>query len=232
MKIQMLVMATFAFGLAACSGGETKSDEMASDANKAVNRPATPPSGSATPAATLAQGPDVCFKAIAKQIGADTKVAEIASFFSSGPEVDPSDDEPTGQMTTCTVQYQSPDDPRKLVGIQMDMKTGTFSEPAPIEIRVMGDAASFRLDDHIVPLSQVQAGALTAIMNAKKADLDKVFSKYAWTGVRLMGPDSFRDKHTLRLDVEGRIAANDIKESGYASISLDGQKIVTDNLAP
>jgi hypothetical protein len=53
-------------------------------------------------------------------------------------------------------------------------------------------------------------------MEAQKERLSGVYSKYTWTAVRLSSPDGFSDKHTLRLDVAGRLATNDIKENGYA----------------
>ena len=234
MKIQVFIAsATMMLSLAACSDGATKKEEAATTKSGPSTSIASPgASASENVAATLAQGPDVCFKALAKHLGAETKVAEITSFFSTGPAIDSSDDEPAGQMTTCTAQYQNPNDPLKLLSIDMDMATGAFSDPAPVEISVMGDAASFRLEDHIVPLSQVQAAALAGLMESQKPRLDKVFSKHAWSGVRLEGPGPFADKHTLRIDVTGRLAANDIKESGYALVALNGQKIETDHLTP
>ncbi len=50
--------------------------------------------------------------------------------------------------------------------------------------------------------------------------------------MRLSGPDAFSRTHTLRLDLDGRLAANDIRESGYASVSLDGRRITANHLMP
>ena len=186
----------------------------------------------AGPVPNFAAGPDVCYKAIVNRLGKDTKVAEFTSFFSAGSAIDSSDTEPQGQLKTCTVQYQSLDDPRKLVETRMDVATGKFSPPQPLEITVMGNAADFRLEDHLIPLSQVDPAGLTTVMEAQKARMSGIFSKYAWTGVRLEGPDAFSAKHTLRLDIEGRLAANDIKDDGYASVTTDGKKITSDHLAP
>ena len=52
------------------------------------------------------------------------------------------------------------------------------------------------------------------------------------SGVRLSGPDAFSRTHTLRLDLDGRLAANDIKDGGYASVSLDGKRITANHLMP
>ncbi|AZI35797.1 hypothetical protein [Caenibius tardaugens] len=231
----LCISAILTLGLAGCGGNDTAADgtsEAAAGATPATSAAAT--QGASTPSAapTLAQGPDVCFRAIAKHLGADTKVAEITSFFSAGSKIDSNDSKPEGEMTTCTVEYQNPDDPRKLLSTRLDIATGTFAPPSPVEITVMGNAADFRLEDHLIPLSQLNPAALTGVMDAQKADLGAIYSSYAWTGVRLSSPDSFNNKHTLRLDLTGRLAANDIKENGYASVTTDGKTITTNHLKP
>ena len=188
--------------------------------------------GSSAPALTLASGPDVCFREIAKTFGPDIKVSEITSFFSAGEAIDGRSSEPRGQMTSCTVQFQNPSDPRKLLAATFNTRTGTFGQPNPVEITVMGDASSFRLDDHVIPLSRVNAAALTGVMSAQEPRLKSVYGDYAWSGVRLSGPDAFSRTHTLRLDLDGRLAANDIKDGGYASVSLDGKRITANHLMP
>lgn len=215
-------------GLSACGDGETSTQGAAGNVTAV-----TQPNVASAPAATLAQGPDVCFRAIAKHLGADAKVSEINSFFSPGSAIDSSASEPEGTMTTCSVQYQNPADPRKLLSTSMNSGTGAFAPPQPVEISVMGgDAAAFRLEDYLIPLSQVNAAQLKAIMAAQDARLKGVYGRYAWSGVRLSAPGPFSEVHTLRLDVDGRLAANDIKESGYASISTDGRRITSDHLLP
>lgn len=196
-----------------------------------------PPDGlesgaSPVPALTLASGPDACFREIARKFGSDVKVAEITSFFSPGEAISGRSSEPRGQMTSCTVSFQNPSDPRKLLAARFDTRTGRFGEPSPVEITVMGNAASFRLQDHVIPLSRVNAAALAGVMEAQDARLKSVYGDYAWSGVRLSGPDAFSRTHTLRLDLDGRLAANDIRESGYASVSLDGRRITANHLMP
>lgn len=182
---------------------------------------------------SLADGPDVCFRAVAKQLGADAKVSEVTSFFSVGKEIDPSADAPQGAMTTCTVQYQDPDDARKLLETSMDKSTGAFPPPRPVEITVMGgDASQFKLEDHLIALSRLNPAGLRAIMDAQKGPMSAIYGKYAWSGVRLESPGAFDAGHTLRLDIEGRLASNDIKDGGYASISIDGKTITRNYLKP
>lgn len=230
----LCLTASLFLGLSACGSGNDETGDTPDTATK------SPQPGSSAArqdgevaAPTLAEGPDVCFRAIAKHLGADTKVSEIDSFFSVGNAIDSSDTKPEGEMTTCAVKYQSPDDPRKLVSTRLDIRSGEFGPPSPIEISVTGgNAAEFNLEDYLIPLSKVDAAALTSIMEAQKTKLSGVYSRYAWSGIRLSPPGPFSDTHTLRLDVTGRLASNDIKENGYASVSTDGKKITTDHLMP
>src|SRR5690606_1521314 len=115
---------------------------------------------------------------------------------------------------------------------RLDPGTGKFGDPYDIELSVSGDVASFRLEDYLVPLSQVDAAALSDTIDALKPSLDEVYSSYRWSGVRLESPGPFSELHTLRLDLEGRLAANDLANNGYASVSLDGQQVVRNHLLP
>ena len=230
-------------GLAGCGkaskdGDKSNATDCKSSTLNSLPVKCLPPTGwkaaaARSPALTLASGPDVCFREIAKKFGADVKVSEITSFFSSGEAIAGRSSEPRGHMTSCTVSYQNPSDPRKLLTARFDTRTGTFGEPYPVEINVMGgNAADFRLADYVIPLSRVNAAALTGVMAAQEKRLKTVYGEYAWSGVRLSGPSAFSSTHTLRLDLDGRLAANDIKESGYASVSLDGKRITADHLMP
>lgn len=228
----MCMTVILSLGLSACSGSDDPSDAPADAAQADPAEASSEEQTLAVAAATLSDGPDVCFDAITEHLGAETKVSEITSFFSTGPGIDGTETKPQGQMTICTVEYQSPDDPRKLVSTRLDIESGEFTPPQPIEITVMGNAAQFDLEDYLIPLSQIDASGLTSVMEAQKSRLGDVYSSYAWSGVRLSAPDAFSDTHTLRLDVEGRLASNDIKESGYASVSTDGKTITADHLTP
>lgn len=221
--------------LAACGAKKDASTDAGAPASS-MQAPTMPEIGlgnSGRAKFTLADGPDACFRSVAKQLGGNAKVAELTSFFSPGKDIDPSASAPAGDMTTCTVQYQNPQDPRKLLEASMDTKDGTFSAPEQVEIKVMGgDASKFNLEDHLIALSQVNAAGLKTVMDGLKASMDQVYSKHAWSGVRLEAPDAFAPKHTLRLDLDGRLASNDIKEGGYASISTDGKTVIRNLLKP
>lgn len=226
------LLAGLSLGLAGCGGGGDASKDASGDGTGPMRASLTG-AGAGAPAFKLADGPDICFRKIAERLGADAKVSEINSFFSSGGEVDSTDREPEGVLTVCSVQYQNPDDPRKLLNTSMDVRSGEFSPPGPVEITVMGgDAAAFKLEDHIIPLAQVNTAGVKRIMDAQKARLDGVYGRYAWSGLRLMAPGAFDDVHRLRLDVEGRLKSNDVKESGYAELPVDGSRIVEDHLTP
>ncbi len=229
----LCLFAGLSIGLSACD----RRDASAGSANQVTTVPGE--SQTAAPgvvqakvaAPTLAEGPDVCFRAVARQLGANTKVSEIDSFFSVGKEIDSSATAPQGEMTICSVKYQNPSDPRKLLSTSLDIASGKFEPPSPVEITVMGgDESKFRLENYVIPLSQVNAAGLTSIMDAQKPKLSSVYSRYAWSGVRLSAPDAFSSAHTLRLDVTGRLKTNDIKSDGYASVTTDAKTIKTNFL--
>ena len=219
-----LFATALALALAACGGADP-----ATNAAGAAGAPADAPttasasaSASASAVPRFADGHDACFSAVAAELGADASVSEITSLFSAD----------SGELQVCTVDYQDPDDPRKLVGQRLDPATGQFSEPHDIELSVSGNAADFRLEDYLLPLSQVDVAALSAVMDAQKPALDGIYSSYSWTGVRLVPPGAFSDEHTLRLDLEGRLASNDIKNNGYLSVSTDGATVAANHLLP
>lgn len=231
----LCVLVGCSISLVACGGKEDTSQNTSLSAgnSQASMMIASSFPGSGKSKFTLADGPDVCFRAAAKELGDTAKVSELTSFFSLGKDIDPMASAPSGEMTSCIVQYQSPQDPRKLQEVSMDVTTGSFGPPRPVEITVMGgDASEFRLEDHLIALSHVNAAGLKAIMDGQKASMDQVYGKYGWSGVRLQSPDAFDSKHTLRLDLDGRLASNDIKKGGYASISTDGKTIRRNFLKP
>jgi hypothetical protein len=242
LKLQPAVLCltvTMSLGLSACSGSEAASGDMSGRSEGATKTSQVAPAEDrgdadvATAGSNLADGPDVCFRAIAKHLGADTKVSEITSFFSAGSEIDSRAREPAGTMTICKVEYRNPDDPRKLLSTQLDIRSGEFGQPSPVEITVAGgNAAEFNIEDYLIPLSKIDAAALISVMDGQKAKLSSVYSRYAWSGVRLSAPGAFSNTHTLRLDLTGRLASNDIKEDGYASVTTDGKKITTNYLVP
>ncbi len=240
----MGAIAGFSIALTSCGeSGESGSGTSHSTSNEEAGSnmsPASQQAGGSAPigaapanALTLADGPDVCFREIEKKFGRDLKVSEINSYFSAGQEIDSMSRGPRGVMRACSVKFQNPQDPRKLMSAIYDTNTRSFGQPTPMEITVFGgNAANFRLDDYVIPLSRIDTTALKGLMDAQEPRLKKVYGDYAWSGVRLSSPGAFSKDHLLRIDVDGRLAANDIKESGYATVSLDGKRIVRDDLLP
>lgn len=232
LKLQPAVLGmAIALGLSACGSNDNATDSSASTSAGASSSSGSASAVSKNP--SLADGPDVCFRAIEQHLGKDAKVSEITSFFSAGSDIEGNDNAPQGEMTLCTVQYQNPEDPRKLLETRLDIGTGKFGAPDQIEISVTGgDAASFKLDDYLVPLSSINAAALSEAMKAQDARMAGIYGKHAWSGVRLMSPGAFSDTHLLRLDIVGRLASNDVKQNGYATYALDGTTIARDHLTP
>lgn len=179
---------------------------------------------------SLADGPGICIAKVKEKLGGSTQISEIDAHFGKGTDIDPDFSEPKGALQICTASYQDPSDPKKLVRIRMNAATGEFGEPEPIEVTVMGDPDTFKLSDHLMPLGNVDPSSIAPYYAAKSATLSKRFSKYTIGMVRLMPPDEFHDKFAFRIDVDGRLASNDIKSDGFVTFSLDGKQTFTDAL--
>ena len=118
-------------------------------------------------------------------------------------------------------------------GTSLNVRTGEFAPSSPVDITVTGgDAAEFKRADYVTPLAQVNAAGLTPFMEAQRGPMGKIYSRFAWLGVRLMSPGIFSNVHVLRLDIDGRLATNDVKENGYAEFATDGATLKSNNLKP
>lgn len=175
-------------------------------------------------------GIDVCFRKIREKLGNEARVNEIHSFFSAGADVSPDDDEPKGTLTTCSVDYQNPDDKRKLLSMRMDTRTGQFGNPSPVELHVMGDKESFDLNEYVIELGKIDTAPLQAFMDKQSSALDKVYSVYAWDDIRLDAPGSFSNKHRLAVRLTGRYKSNDIENTGDATLAIDGKTVIDNDL--
>ncbi|MEL6529882.1 MAG: hypothetical protein AAFQ27_07960 [Pseudomonadota bacterium] len=220
-----MLLASVSFALVSCGGGDTEidTDQMVADMMAEANANAM----------TFDDGYDSCFKAVASLLGNDAKVSEIRTLFSAGNEIDSMQMQPRGQMTSCEVQYQNPDNPKKMLSARFDNKTGEFSEPREMEITVIGgNASEFSVDDYVMPLSDVNYAALGAFMEGKQEALGGAYSDFAWTGFTLNAPGLTQQNHTLGISLVGRLASNDVKESGSASFQTDGTTVIRDGLLP
>lgn len=178
----------------------------------------------------MGTSPDACFNAAVEKLGADAKVSDISTIFSAGPDVDPSATDPAGTVISCMIYYQNPEDPKKLLGITYAGAVGSFSEPAPVEVTVSGDASEFNLEDNIVALSDVNAAGVAEFLKANQEKLDERYSKHAVTMVQLMPPGRASDEFSIRVQVDGRLKSNDVKDDGFAILALDGTTAKIDQL--
>lgn len=172
-------------------------------------------------------GPGVCVDLITDQLGTDLQVHEITSFFSGGPDLeDPpiSGEVPAkGELTTCSISYQDPDDEIVLLQRDLDLETGEFEAPVQLEIQYSGDASEFDLDDYVMDLGELDVSGLPDIVAAEEPALEEVFSDFAWDAVRLMAPGPGSEVHELRLDVAGLIASNGLEENGAMYLTPQGE---------
>lgn len=181
-------------------------------------------------------GPTVCIDAALAKLGPDAMINEIDSHFEVGDDIDPrlvQNGEPPvpGDLSSCEAFYQDPSDPVTLLSIRMDVDTGEFGEPEPVEIRVSGDASEFDLNDYVMKASEVDTSAIQPTMDAQVPALDEAYSLWRWDLVNLEAPGRSSDMHTFNLHMEGRLAKNDIGEHGSISFTMDGS-VVNDYLVP
>src|SRR5690606_22212038 len=98
-----LLGAAVALALSACgNNADTPSATAADAATDATSAPAVAAPPAQAQALTFADGPDVCFRAVADALDPATPVSEITSAF---------DDE--GRLEVCPAEYQNPADERQ-----------------------------------------------------------------------------------------------------------------------
>lgn len=171
-------------------------------------------------------GPDVCFRKIRDALGDDVKVTEIYSYFGEGDDLNDVDSvSPKGALISCSVRYQDPSNRNKLLERVMDVSSGEFGSPESADISVSGDRATFRLDDHVLPISRIDLSSLKGFMATQEPTLMKQYSDYAWESVILAAPGSFNNDYAIRLGVVGRLRTNQIVDSSSAQLSLVGRVI-------
>lgn len=208
--------ALLSIGLVAC-GDSAEDGDVAASAQ---------PGSDATAAAalTLAEnGADACFKAAAEAFGADTKVSTLSATFGVADlEQYAVVETPVGELKSCSLDYQDPDNANKLLRATMDKTTGEFGEPEPIEISVIGNAADFSLDNIVIPLSQINTSGMAGTIDAQQAKLDEIFSNHALQAVRLQSPGPARAEHLISIDFAGRLKSNEVLDKGSVGLKTDG----------
>ncbi|SIT35409.1 hypothetical protein BN2476_30044 [Paraburkholderia piptadeniae] len=120
---------------------------------------------------SLSDGLDICFRKLKDKLGGNAKVSSIDSSFSEGKDIDSEQDAPRGALTTCLASYQDPSDARKLLRSRMNVHSGQFETPEPVEIDVTGDASKFNLNDYVIALNRIDASPLQAFLDSRKLKL-------------------------------------------------------------
>lgn len=215
----LLTVAALPILLAGCKVGNPMADDQAKTESSA-NIP------------TIAEAPDACFRAVAKQLGDEAKVSEIETRFSVGKEIWGGDVQPKGQMIMCRVLYQDPKQPSQMQNMSMDLATGRFNPPRPIEILWQGPGETkYDIEKDVVSLSQVRSVPIPPILESQEAALDKKFSHHAWSGVILSPPGPLSEHHSLKFVAKGLLATNGSMESSSVILGLDGKTVLRNELA-
>ncbi|MCK0129387.1 hypothetical protein [Erythrobacter sp. F6033] len=215
------LIVALSLGLTACGGD--------SDAESTTGGDRSSSDDAASGAAFTLEdnGLDICFKAAAEKLGANTKVASLSTNFGVGENLEQYtvvSTEP-GQLKSCSLDYQDPENPNKLLRTDMDVATGEFKAPQPVEISVMGNAADFSLENIVVPLSDIKTAGFAGTVDGAKAQLDETFSSHALSSVRLSGPNPGRAEHSISVDFVGRLKSNDILDQGSIAFAVDGSQL-------
>jgi len=178
----------------------------------------------------LSDGVTVCMRQVKAQLGEEAKVAEILSYFEQTERLnDASVHHPgpkPGTLTSCRVDYQDPANPQKLLRQEMQMKTGEFSAPKPLEIHVSGDAAKFNLNDHVSPIKKWNLDAVEKLVSAQSAAAEKKYSLYQIDSATLK-IDPFNGRFVIRAAGNGRLKVNDVLEHNGVTVLVDGTKVTS-----
>lgn len=214
--------AILALPLAGC-GGADDADPLGGDSSVAGQRAIAGSGGSALSLAK--DGPDACFKAAASAFGAETKVMKLFSSFHMPEDLQEYViiKAPVGDLKSCSVEFQDPDNPNKLLRADMDVATGEFKSPKPMELKVIGDSASFRLDDVVFPLSRIDTSKIAPAVSSQAATLDNTYSSHALSGVDLTDPGPGRASHGISVSFKGRLKSNEVLRSGSMRLTTDGK---------
>lgn len=178
-----------------------------------------------------ADGPDICLRRVVETLGKETKVTSVKTFFGTGKALSssPAFVTPKGVLKTCSVEYQDPQDGKKLLSLDMDAFSGEFKAPVPVKITVTGNADSFKLDDYLIPLDKVDASTIKTFLDGKTSWLDSYFSEHALSALTLNEPGPFNDKHVLSIRMDGLLTSNGINKYVTASFSMDGKRVIKDS---
>jgi hypothetical protein len=183
---------------------------------------------------SLKDGMGVCFHKVQDHFGKTLQVTEVNGLFeiplklsSSSVKMEVPEEKIQG-LRACNVQYQDPENPKKLVEVSMDPYTGEFRTPRPVQIHITsGRAEDFRLADHLINLNKVQLGSIEKQVAAKKASIEKVFSEHQISSFSLK-QSPFNGKFEVTVSVAGIFKSNDLTDTESIEFTPEG-KLLSDD---
>ena len=181
---------------------------------------------------SLNDGATICLRQVQARLGAGAMVGEILSNFEkpetlTGLPVYGARPKP-GTLSGCRADYQDPANPQKMLRLEMNAKTGEFSAPKPLEIKVLGgdDAAKFDLNKHVSPIKKWNLDAVEKLISAQNGAAEKAFSIYQIDSTSLK-MDPFQGRFEIRASFAGRLKGNDLLQDKGVSVLADGTKVTS-----
>lgn len=214
--------------MAGCGNDNAKREEMS---KKALADFAARQASADVRKYSYSDGADICFRKVKEKLGDLAMVNTISSGFDA--KSNDGKQRPTPVLDLCTVQYQDPQNPKKLLKMAMDTHTGEFAAPRPMQLTIIGgDPEKFKLETVLIPLKSVNASTVPEILEKNNALLDAKLSErfFKYLDLRAPGILEVERTHTLTLTISGKYKSNDEKASIAIITSPDGKKILRNDL--
>jgi hypothetical protein len=175
----------------------------------------------------VSDNPMICLLKAKEKLGANSKILGMSSRYvlpanlvvHKNPFL-----KPAGSLNTCNVDYQSPDNSNKLLRIEMDVMTGEFNAPRPVEISVSGmDASKFSLSKVVFPITNFDIDALQKQISAQKPALNKIYTAHQLQSIYIA--NTLQGDMEVSVGFSGRFASNDLIDSVYLYSKPNGSFI-------